>query len=399
MLKAIRHLTYASMFVLVLFVFVSFSITAGHHILIALPGVYFLARAIQKKNFSMSASMWSLLALIIVSALSILVNDGPIKNIFNLKYYLLGILAIFAYRDQIENALTEKKIKILMNIFFIATAFASLVGVYALFTGFNPVRMKPAAHPTRASGLYGMCMSYAYGMGFVLISSIGILANSAQVKKYLSPKLHWVSFLSNLLGFILSAARGSILGLIGATPLAFLHKGKKWIIGIYAIGLLGLAGIIGFTSFGHKVFLERLTSDSLRWSQFQASFRMFQEKPILGWGYKTTSDHIPAIKQKYDIGGDYEKNFTGHAHNNFLEHLASTGLLGFLALLAFHFFWAFEMFKRKDLIGQITIPFIGYLFISGQVQYTFGDGENTFLIMFIYGLSQAIPRIKNELLS
>jgi O-antigen ligase len=76
-----------------------------------------------------------------------------------------------------------------------------------------------------------------------------------------------------------------------------------------------------------------------------------------------------------------------------LEHLASTGILGFLAMLLFHLFWLIEMVKRKDLIGQITIGFIVSLFVSGQVEYTLGDGETLFFLMFVYSWSQISRKV------
>ena len=40
-----------------------------------------------------------------------------------------------------------------------------------------------------------------------------------------------------------------------------------------------------------------------------------------------------------------------------------------------------ELYRRDDPFGKIVFPFVIALFISGQFQYTFGDGENAFLIM------------------
>ena len=59
-----------------------------------------------------------------------------------------------------------------------------------------------------------------------------------------------------------------------------------------------------------------------------------------------------------------------------MEYLASTGLLGFMVLFLFHIFWFLETFKRNDLVSNITNPFVIAFFVSGQSQYTFGDGEN-----------------------
>src|SRR5690606_13348736 len=81
-------------------------------------------------------------------------------------------------------------------------------------------------------------------------------------------------------------------------------------------------------------------------------------------------------------------SFTGHAHNNYLEHLATTGILGLWCLLSFHFFWGLESYRRQDPLAKLALPLVVSLSFSGLFQYTFGDGENLFFIMACYALSQ-----------
>ena len=76
----------------------------------------------------------------------------------------------------------------------------------------------------------------------------------------------------------------------------------------------------------------------------------------------------------------------GHAHNNFLEHLASTGILGGLAFVLFCLLWMIDSYRRKDVIGEIIFPVTISFMVSGMVQYTFGDGENLFLLMLLWAI-------------
>jgi len=393
-LKWMRFLTFASIVVLVFFTFVSVSITALSHIFIFLPGIYFLAKAIQEKNYCLSKSGSALFALIIIGIVSIILNPMPLTKIFGLKYYFLGgILAPFAYADNFKYFFSKKKTKILTNSVFLMAAFASLVGIYALYTGFNPIKWKPAAHLFRASGLYGMYMTYGYGIGFLLICSFGLLIYWKRVKEFLGVKWHLLTFVINFLGLILSATRGALLGFVVAIPLLFFQKGKKWVVGTYLIGTIFLSALTFGTSFGQKLFFERTYSNAQRMSHFQAAYYAVKESPYFGLGFRNFESNSVRIKKEYNIEWS---NIGGHAHNNFLEQMASTGFFGLIALLCFLFFWAKEMAARKDLVGLVSIAFIAYFIGSGMVQYTFGDGENVFFIMFIYALGQSLPRLEFE---
>ena len=86
--------------------------------------------------------------------LSVLFNldivERPHKNIIRGKYFLIGFMSIFAFRETFKNYLDEKKIKIVIKLFLVASAVATISGIIGLYTGFNPLKFKPACHPTRA---------------------------------------------------------------------------------------------------------------------------------------------------------------------------------------------------------------------------------------------------------
>ena len=112
----------------------------------------------------------------------------------------------------------------------------------------------------------------------------------------------------------------------------------------------------------------------------------------MGWGFRNFEPNTVKIKEKYNIANT---TYGGHAHNNLLEHLASTGIIGFVLVGFFHLFWLLEMWRRDDWIGDMILPFVVSFTVAGLFQYTFGDGENLFLITAIYALS-LIPPAKGE---
>ena len=134
-------------------------------------------------------------------------------------------------------------------------------------------------------------------------------------------------------------------------------------------------------------FLIQMTSGSnmIRLSQYHAAWKGFLERPLLGLGYRNFESNSVKLKKKYNLP---HQEFGGHTHCNLLEMLVDTGIFGFILMLAFHLFWFLEIFRCKDLLGKILIPFWISFVVSGLVQNTIMDSENMFFIMFIYSISQ-----------
>mgnify|MGYP003330508379 FL=1 len=127
----------------------------------------------------------------------------------------------------------------------------------------------------------------------------------------------------------------------------------------------------------------------IRLSQYEASYKAFLEKPLTGWGYRNFEANAYDIKKRNGI--DYAE-FAGHAHNNYLEFLASTGIFGFISFCSFVLLWLYETYKRDDEFSELMIPFLISFSISGLFQNTINDGENMFVIMFVYSLCYSVKK-------
>lgn len=368
--------------------FISFSAASLFHLFILASGGYFVWQAIKTKELNFSKSTLALIGLVLVSILSLLVNGGPYKHMTKLKYFILGIFSIYSFQAIVKNYFNEKRIKIFATTFLVSSALASLSGIIGLMTGFNPLRFKAACHLERACGMYGMYMSYGYGMGYFILVSVLLLINRKKIFNFTHPVILFGSNIINFMGFYLSYARGALIAFFVGGFVYLLKKKLK--LALVFIGSSLLAGILlfNFNASFNSMFTNRGSSTDQRLSLYQAAFFAFKDKPLLGLGYRNFENQSVQIKKDHNLP---QLDFAGTAHNNFLEHLASTGILGFLCMVLFHLFWAYEMWKRDDLIGQIGLAFISSLFISGQVEYTLGDGETLFFIMFVYAWTQ-IPK-------
>src|SRR5690606_38478757 len=126
-----HRLTYSSLIVLAIGIFTSVSLSAVSHILIILPMLYFLFTEVKELKSALFFKTFLGLALICVSiALSVIFNlsilPEPLGNLAKMKYFLLPLLSLPAYCALYREYLNEKKIKVLLWLFLIATTLASL---------------------------------------------------------------------------------------------------------------------------------------------------------------------------------------------------------------------------------------------------------------------------------
>ncbi len=393
-----KNLIFISLVLLAGSIFTSISIAGVSHIFLALgtivyayqnPSEYLIELKIKK------ATRLSLLLFIIAIVISVLSNwteiEHPLKNIFKIKYFLIPLLSLPAIKSFFTKEASKKQSLFLIRLFLIATTVATVSGIIGLYTGFNPLKFKNACHETRACGLYGMYMTYGYGMAFFTILASGLIIYRDQLKGWFSLRFLLPVVIINFVGLILSYARGGMLGFILGLPFFFFKKYPKKFLTIF-IGINALFAVLVISTPSLKeTFLSksRSVSNIQRIAFYHTSIKAFQEKPILGWGYKNYEPNVTRLKVKYNI--PYPK-FGADAHNIFLEVLASMGLLGISAFLFFLISWAREAYLNEGLIHKIGFPFLVTLVVSGQVQNTFGDGENLFFIMLIWILMEVLPK-------
>lgn len=383
--KTLSWMIYASMMSLALGLFTSITFLALTHIFILIPALYFIPRT----NFkSWSKSQLFLLALIGAVIVSILVNQdiavAGYKPLTKMKYYLIALLSItplsFYFRNLENQADHDKKITWLLWALMGTTTLAGLSGMFGLFFGYNLLKLKALAYD-RNYGLAGMPLNYAHNLAFFQIILAGMILYRDEVKKYINQGVLYFVFGINLFALYTTYSRGPVLAFLVAVPFFFFKKNKKLFIATSV--LLLLLGYGAYELAGTSVI--RPQSNVERVSQWKTAIVGFKERPIFGLGYLNFEKMCPSLKRTYGIES---QNFCGHAHNNFLEMLASTGVIGFIFFMLWQIFWFVEMLKRDDLIAKIAVPFIVVFVVGGLTQATFTLGANLFFIMPVYALTQ-----------
>lgn len=378
--NVLDQLIYGYFFVLAMGLVTSTSILALSHLFMLIPALYFIKITNWKK---LPKSAWALLGLSLAIMLSVIVNQEIMvkgwKPFFKVKYFLFGFFSIVPIHWWVNNKLDDKRKKILIYTFLISTTVATVSGLCGTFFGLNPLLIKMVKVGTRNGGLFGMLMNYAHNLSYFLVLVFGIILNREKLKHLVSSRIVIIFFIINLVGLYFSFTRGAWLAVIAGIPMYF-YKGHKKVFWSLLVSLL-IVGTVGFFVAGDQVI--RPASEGQRISQWEAAYYAFKEKPVLGYGYLNFEDHSKNIKERYEI---FNKQHGGHAHNNFMEVLASVGIIGTIAFLTWLVFW----FREESY--SWSIPLLTTFVVGGLTQATIALGINLFFIMAVYSVAASKTR-------
>lgn len=382
-------LVLAGLYILAAGIFTSNSFSALSHFALLIPGLFstyfFFKRGYTKR---LPLSLWFLFGLFIIYNLSILVNfqiiEKPWPFVLKTRYLLFAFISFFAILDLVTDRfeLFLKHRDIIIRVLIWSSIIATCSGMVALFTGYNYLKMKPACHFDRACGLYGMYMTYGYGMGLLVPFALSLLFNNGHLQFNISLFERILFFTINCTGLFFSYARGAWLGFLSSI-LFFFDKNFKKAIAVILIICTALMCSYFFSTGVQYIVHRRAESDHDRTAFYKASWIAFTRKPILGYGFRNFESYSSDIKTEFKLSSP---QFKGHAHNNFLENMASSGILGVSFFLMWLGCWFYESWK-EPLLRMVSVPFIMAFSVSGLFQYSFGDGENLYFILIFYTLS------------
>lgn len=135
-----------------------------------------------------------------------------------------------------------------------------------------------------------------------------------------------------MMALLVTGSRGPLLGaVVGALIVGWASRsdtmGAKSSAGALTSGLLVLCLA--------AIFLDHGRSDKIRWLTWTSSLEVWKAHPWLGCGAETYVDTWRAFRTPAWVALSGPNNFQDHAHNDFLEILAVSGLLGLGAYCLF----------------------------------------------------------------
>ena len=386
------------------FSFLSNSALALHHFLLLVP-IFFLNKRLFQK---IPKSIVMLLAFSLIAVVSVCVNyselEKPLRNISKVKYEVFASFAAmlsFYFRKDLK-----KYLGLIFSLFLLSFSFANLYGVFKWLYQKYYLNI----FPDRLSGFFGMSMSYAYSAVFPILLIVGLLV-FPELRSSFEKDIHEKAYLRRFYGkgnliFLLILAfiallmcqtRGEMVGVLVGVPVLFYFKNKKAFYSLFLTSIflvfLAVAYTYKFGSPENRIFKSlNSVNHSERFSQAKVGMHLFFEKPILGAGFRSVEERDPKVKLKYDIP---DKDFIGHAHNNFIEILATTGIVGFLFFILWVLFWVKEICRVTDLgLKSFFIASVVSFLVTGLFQSTFIDSEFCFTLFALYMLSMFLIDIR-----
>lgn len=393
-----RDKTYKAIYWSLIFLCLGFlsspTIVSLFHIVILIP--IFICFKRLKPEISIPKSSWILILLFSWGLIATIGNFPtlikPVKAFQELKFYLFGVGVIFPLIYYFDRATTfEVRRLIKITSFIIILAFIN--GVIKSYFKFDIVKWSYNPDFHIRTGGFSHYMRYGYASAFLFLLGLNAYLNRDYLKTLLDSTLIKSSIIISLLAVATSQTRGGLLALLVSVPFVLLRYKPRIGKALYGLGAAFFLLIIFATvtkSFSSRYLNVFQASNKVRLSQFQSALYAMKENPILGLGANQLSYNVPKIKEKYDL---HAKNYTGHAHNIFLEHGASFGVLGIVFLLVFFLIWFFEMVSIGDSFGWAMASYIIAFLVAGQVENLF-DNTNSHMLFFLYSLSQAYKQTR-----
>lgn len=333
-------------------------------------------------------------------------NSGIKNNYFNLPIliFLLTILISFIGTYNLEESIDGLEDYILFFILY-----------YMVITTVKDVKLADKLFKT---GLLSMTIASIYALGWqkyylgmrritanymaldfgalLLIYLIFVIVYLVWLRKDLKGIIGY-SILAILftLTLLYNQTRGAWLGLIGAGFLVFWIRDKRWIpIFLLIIVLLGLCTPQVIQNRIKSIIdIEHSRSNLGRIALWKGSILMFRNNPINGVG-------IGNFQEVYDTSYTQPNTASSsHAHNNFFNFLAETGIIGlsgFIYLLYSILIYLYRSYcKVNDEYYKLFILFsfamvFGVYVIQGMTEYNFYKSVIGRTTWFLLGLSTVI---------
>ncbi|MDF1813653.1 MAG: O-antigen ligase family protein [Verrucomicrobiales bacterium] len=359
--------------------------------------------------FRIPLSMWSLLLLAGIAILSVVMNwesyDRPVKDLKKLRYLLIPAgLFLFPWCRTLLFSRSRFLLKSGLKVLVVTVSIVTIASFIGLLTGFHPLTFDAPRYDDRISGVFGLSLSFANSLVLTVLVLTGLVI--ASIKGFIEPgkRQFWLLIGVTVLlmaGLYFSTSRGALLALFCGLGVLALSLRSRLLIGLMALGVVGIVGVSIITD---NLFVRKFQVgiDSIRIAQWKAAALTFADHPTVGVGFRQFEKQCGDLKLKYDMPEDQPtwsedengelrivgmKRMSSHAHNNYLEAFASTGVFGGLAFLAFTGFWFREI--NSDPVAKIVfVPAIVAFAVAGFFENTFTDSEVLHWIVFVYIASQ-----------
>jgi O-antigen ligase len=318
-------------------------------------------------------------------------GSGPqvhwLKDPLKLGYFLLPF-----FLASLWSSIEEPQVLLILRNWLVFSAAIAGIGMVQFCTGWPRLQSIPELPGHyHATLFFGHHLSTASILIFPFFTSLS-LAFSRTTPKSLGLKSTTLALIAGCLGITLFLTWSRTLWIalpvgLGLWIVRYLRKNQAVVtLGLTVPVLIGLSRL--------PIIANRLfhtIGTTTRFQLWKANLAFFEHRPWTGIGWRKPESLTASYFQEA-YGPQGKNEFVGHAHNNFLEMLGGTGLLGTAAWLLWSF-WVFKMSwqlsRRKDHWGNIGwgIFCAWTVFqINGLTQVNFWEGKVLHQVMWTVSL-------------
>jgi len=229
----------------------------------------------------------------------------------------------------------------------IVAVYGIAIAIFALLQGVSPNgKLYWLRRPTMGGAIYGPYVNHNHYAGLMeLLMPVALVLSLTRLSGERERIAAGLAAAIMAVTVFLSGSRGGMIAISIELVLFFLlflrqgvplfrNKYGKWVaagIAAFAFVLVIWLGGRELTSRVSSIATETHTelSGGMRISIDRDTFRMFRNKPVLGWGLGTFPTVYPRFRSFYT------NFFVNEAHNDYLQLLSEMGLLGFGTMVWF----------------------------------------------------------------
>ncbi|MBX3039187.1 MAG: O-antigen ligase family protein [Bdellovibrionaceae bacterium] len=279
--------------------------------------------------FQLIGIEWAVLGYLVIAVLSLALNAPEPKPWFYALRKFTWIADLYLMTWLFSNA----RIKARSALIFFCMAFLlpNLYAIYGFIAGVDPITGNQVL---RIVGLVNSATYHAHGNGAVLVFFLTLLTLfTPQLPRRLQFGA-WTAMLLMSISLLLTYTRGIWISVTIASLFLFLSLGRRYaMIGISVVmgGVLTLFALL--PSIQNRVIdtFNVAHGDQVRKNLYKVFWEMIKDHPLIGIGYWDQYRQIETYWPRIGLPANY---FTSHAHNQYLNVLGTTGVLGLFFFLS-----------------------------------------------------------------